>query len=120
MVGISRLDVIGRLWRIRVGLHRGRDVPRAGAPAQDASLTFAFLSSATTDGSFLRDPAASLVGLCSLHTGVNQRLFCRRAIAVDTNCLRDRRMDFVCTDFAGALSALVRTKACRRTLYYRI
>ena len=47
--GVSCIGFADSLWRVRPRLHRRGNVSGAGAPAQDTSIAFDFLSSAAAD-----------------------------------------------------------------------
>ena len=119
MVRIPRVDFTGGLRRVRARLHRGRDVPRAGAATQDAPFTFDFLSSSAADGSFRGDHTITLVGIRSLHARIGQWIFCRRTTAMDPNQLRDRRLDSLWINPAGTILPLVCAQASGCTLHHR-
>jgi hypothetical protein len=53
----------------------GRNVSAAGAPAEDASVTFDFLSSAAADQLVCCNHAFALVGLCALHRASSSGFF---------------------------------------------
>ena len=77
VVGISRFDFTRRLRRVRVGVHRGRDVFDSGATTQNARAPFHFLSIAAAERFVRRDHATSLVGICALYARLNQRILRR-------------------------------------------
>ncbi len=110
VVGISRVHLACCLRRVRSRLHRGCDVPRSGAPTQDAPFAFDFLPSSAPNGSFRRDHPIALVGVRALYARIGQWIFCRRTFAVDANHMRDRRLVSLRIDFTGPIPALVRAE----------
>src|SRR5450755_3374299 len=116
LVGISRFDFDDCLWRLR-SLVRGRpDVPRAGTPAQDASIAFDLLPSSATDQPVRRAHAPALAWFCPLYRRPRQRIFYRRTLAAGEDDLCFWRMAFLWRDSAGPAPSLVCSETCGRAL----
>src|SRR5438105_7787992 len=118
LVGISRVHLACRLRRVFPRLHCGRDVPGAGAAAQDAPFAFDLLSSSAVDRAFRRDHTIALVGIRTLHARFGEWLFCGRTVAVDPDHVRDRSLASLWINITGSIPALVCAKTSGGTLHH--
>ncbi len=101
-----------------LGLHRGGDVSRAGAPTQDARVAFNLLPSSAANGSFCGHHKAALARLRALHARTGKRFFRRPTVAVDTSDLRDWGLGPLRRDLARQTSAPACAETCGRALHY--
>src|SRR5882724_1377971 len=120
VAGISCFDFDHGLRCVRARLHCGRHVSRAGAPAQNASIAFDFLSSPAADRSFRGNYAAALVGFWALHAWDCKRFFYFPTVAACAVGGRHWNLDALCGDFARPASSTACAETRSRTLRYRI
>src|SRR3989441_12178222 len=114
MAGIPRVSLACCLRRIRPRLHRGRHVSHSGAPTQNTSVAFDFLSSSAANRSFCGDHAVALVGFRALYAWAGEWLFYRPTVAARANGLRIWGLDPIRGDFARQTSAPARAETCSR------
>jgi glutamyl-tRNA reductase len=100
VAGVSRIDVDGRLWRVRARLHCRHHVSGSGTSDQNAPITFDLLSSTAANGLIRGNHPVIVVGFFALHAWSNQRFFCGSTAAVDPGVLRNRHLDPLRGDFA--------------------
>src|SRR5262249_62327386 len=101
-------------------MHRGGDVPAAGAPAEDASFAFDFLPFTPADQLVCCYHAPPVVGFCPLHHRHRERLFYRSSVTSYSSRGCDCPVAALRGSLASSPSQMARAKTHNRLMHYRL